>query len=128
MINYEVSKEDVAPYVKAPLNPISLKMLENDTEQKYYVSLYLAYCGMNDNSQKSNRADVFTYIMDEKGEVGMLFLSVLCDIPPGMPKKMIPKFIAMQESFFLDSETGKCSVPHQMIDKLTMSQEGVELH
>jgi len=127
MINYAVSREAISPYVKAPLAPLAIKMLENDKEQKYYVSLYLARCGLNDNPQMSNRADVFTYITDEKGHPGLLFLSVLCDIPPEVPKAYVPKFIKMQESFFLDSETGKCTVPHQMIDKLTMAQEGVHL-
>jgi len=127
MINYEVSKEAVAPYVHAPLTPISLKMLDTDKEEKYYVSLYLAICGMNDSSQRQSRADVFTYIKDERGHPGMLFLSVLCEIPPGMPKKHIAKFIQMQESFFTDSEgpnAGKCTVPHQEIDSIVMAHEG----
>lgn len=127
MINYEVSKEEILPYIKAPLTPLKIKMLRDDKEQKYYVSLYLAICGMNDSPSKQSRADVFTYIADSKGNPGMLFLSVLCEIPEGLPKAAVPKFIAMQESFFLDHDTGKCSVPHQIIDKITMNQQGVHL-
>jgi len=127
MINYEVSKEAIAPWVPAPLTPISLKMLDTDKEEKYYVSLYLAICGMNDSKQRQSRADVFTYIKDAKGHPGMLFLSVLCEIPPGLPKKHIAKFIEMQESFFTDSDSGKCTVPHQEIDSIVMAHEGVTL-
>jgi len=125
MINYEVSLEAIAPYIPAPLTPLPLRMLDTDKEQKYYVSLYLAICGMNDSTQRQSRADVFTYIKDTKGGSGMLFLSVLCEIPPGLPKKHIPKFIAMQEAFFIDSDSGKCTVPHQEIDSIVMAHEGV---
>jgi hypothetical protein len=123
MINYAVTKEAVAPYVQAPLTPIPVHMLQSDKEAKYYVSLYLAICGMNDNPQETSRADVFTYIADDQGRPGLLFLSVLCDIPPMVPEAYVDKYIKMQESFFLDPSTGKCAVPHQRIDKLTMTQE-----
>jgi len=125
MINYEVLKEAVAPYVPKPLTPIPIRILQTDKDPKYYVSLYLAVCGMNDHPQESRRADVFTYVKDATGLPGMLFLSVLCDIPAGLPKAHVPKFITMQESFFVDSDTGKCTVPHQVIDSLTMSRDGV---
>merc|ERR1719350_2403343 len=82
---------------------------------------------MNDHPNETSRADVFTYVADAKGNPGMLFLSVLCDIPPNIPKAYIGKYVKMQESFFLDSETGKCMVPHQQIDKLTMTQAGIRL-
>ena len=73
MINYAVSIDAISPYVKAPLTPIAIKMLKTDREAKHYVSLYLAICGMNDDPHKTSRADVFTYIVDEKGQPGMLF-------------------------------------------------------
>jgi len=126
MINYAVSEEAIAPYVKAPLTPLAIKMLQNDKEAKHYVSLYLAVCGMNDDPAETSRADVFTYVRDEKGHPGLMFLSVLCDIPPAIPKSHVGKYIKMQESFFIDSETGRCSVPHQIIEKLNMSHD--ELH
>jgi hypothetical protein len=127
MINYEVSKEALAPYVPKPLSPLAIRMLKDDQEPKYMVSLYLALCNMNDDPNFGRRADVFTYITDSKGHAGMLFLSVLCDIPPSVPQKYVAKFIEAQEQFFLDAETGKCPIPHQVIEELTMTQEGVHL-
>lgn len=127
MINYSVSLEALAPYIPKPLTPFALRMLQSDKEAKYYVSLYLAVCGMNDNPNKSRRADVFTYVTDTKGLPGLIFLGVLCDVPPTLPKKFVPKFIKMQEDFMIDKDTGKCSVPHQVIDKLEMTHEGVQL-
>merc|ERR1712048_379585 len=44
-----------------------------------------------------------------------------------MGEAMVEKFIKMQESFFLDADTGKCNVPHQRIDQMTLTQEGVSL-
>lgn len=128
MINYEVSKQAVEQYLPKTLKPLAVRMLKDDKEPKYLVSLYLAVCSMNDDEKEwGKRADVFTYITDQKGLPGMLFLSVLIDVPPTLPKKYIPKMIQMQEQFFLDSETGKCPIPHQAIDKLTMDQQGVHL-
>merc|ERR1740117_1860731 len=126
MINYEVSREALAPYVPEPLSPLAIRMLKDDQEPKYMVSLYLALCSMNDDPNYGRRADVFTYITDSQGRPGMLFLSVLCDIPPSIPKKYRAKFIEAQEQFFLD-ETGKCPIPHQEIEALTMTHEGVHL-
>jgi len=127
MINYEVSREAIAPYIPAPLVPISLKMLDTDPEAKFYVSLYLARCGINDNVHRQNRADVFTYIKDSKGQLGMMFLSVLCEIPPTLPKKLIPKFMGMSKSLMIDSGSGKCTLPHMELDSMDVSQDMVNV-
>lgn len=127
MINFVVSEEALTPYVPLPLKPWALKLLQTDDKPKFYVSLYLAVCFMNDAPPDTTRADVFTYVLDKDGKPGLSFLGVLVDIPNGMPEKYVGKYLKMQEGFFVDSHTGKPTVPHQRVDKLIMSHQNVDL-
>ncbi len=110
-INFEITEEQARELLPENIRPIKLKILDNEKEPKYYISLYLA--GM-ENSDSMERCDVFTYGIDHNDELTMYFLAGIMEFPdmakkPGTQRDM---FESIMKYMARDSRTGEAAYPH----------------
>ena len=121
-INYEITQKEAASILPPNLKPLKLKLLESDREEKYYLSWYLA--GI-EQKETSNRIDLFTYAIDEHGDLALYFLSSIMETPKAaidnpLGFKMLK--IAM-EYFARDSKSNRPAYPHYYTDHLKADKD-----
>jgi len=121
-INFEITQEQARELLPDNIRPIKLKILENEKEPKYYISLYLA--GM-ESSDAMERCDVFTYGIDHNDELTMFFLAGIMQLPDmvsgeGMQKDMFEKVLVYMAK---DSRTGEAAYPHYYSEEIASDQD-----
>ena len=121
-INFEITQEQARELLPDNIRPIKLKILENEKEPKYYISLYLA--GM-ESSDAMERCDVFTYGIDHNDELTMFFLAGIMQLPDmvqgeGIQKDMFEKVLVYMAR---DSRTGEEAYPHYYSEEIASDQD-----
>ena len=122
-INFEVSYADLKRILPAHLQPIKMKILEEDDEN-YLISVYMAKIetefSQYTNEQVSGRADIFTYIEDKDGNTGLFFLDVLIGYPSNPKAKAIVKKIML--FFAIDPIDFSVGYEHKEVSKLVIGE------
>jgi hypothetical protein len=76
-LQFECSRDELAEILPDHLEPIPMTIVDGN-ESKYLLSLYCAHMkqegGYNPEGEGS-RAEVFTYVRDKQGKIGMWFVS-----------------------------------------------------
>jgi hypothetical protein len=121
-INFEITQEQARELLPDNIRPIKLKILENEKEPKYYISLYLA--GM-ESSDAMERCDVFTYGIDHNDELTMFFLAGIMQLPDmvsgdGIQKDMFEKVLVYMAR---DSRTGEAAYPHYYSEEISSDKD-----
>lgn len=128
-LNFRVTEEELRELLPDNLVPLKLKLLESDPQEQYYISWYLAGLG-SESITTINRLDVFTYITDENGDMGLYFLSGVMQMPNfirrfGFTRAMYEELL---EFLARDSLTGKAAYPHFYADTFVASKDEMSIH
>jgi hypothetical protein len=82
-LQFECSRDELAEILPDHLEPIPMTIVDGN-ESKYLLSLYCAHMkqegGYNPEGEGS-RAEVFTYVRDKQGKIGMWFVSAFIKYP-----------------------------------------------
>ena len=116
-INFEISHREAKNLLPDTIEPIKLRIVDSDSDERYYLSLYFA--GM-ESQDSIERIDVFTYGMDQKGGRTLYFLSSIMEIPKKYQQNPMTVSILKKVLNYLarDSRTGKPSYPHYFADSI----------
>jgi hypothetical protein len=121
-INFEITRDQARELLPDNIRPVKLKILENEKEPKYYISLYLA--GM-ESSDAMERADVFTYGMDHNDELTMFFLAGVMELPDRIKNSdmQMDMFERVLDHMAKDSRTGEAAYPHYYSDNISSDED-----
>jgi hypothetical protein len=121
-INFEITRDQARELLPDNIRPVKLKILENEDEPKYYISLYLA--GM-ESSDAMERADVFTYGMDHNDELTMFFLAGVMELPDRIKNSemQMDMFERVLDHMAKDSRTGEAAYPHYYSDNISSDED-----
>lgn len=121
-INYEISQSEAEGLLPANIKPLKLKLLEDDAEEKYYLSWYIA---VMEGTQSINRVDIFTYGLDAQNNKTLYFLSSVMEVPEKIKNNSMSYAFFKRVLNYLarDSRTGKPSYPHYYADRIVANQD-----
>jgi len=127
-IHFETSYNELKKLLPKHLEPIKMAIVDGDVPE-YIVTMYTADVGrLNDSEGKRGvlpRADLFTYIRDNNGDIGIAWLCVFIKYPNSKAKyflKMIMKFVGMDTIDFTEA------YPHYDAKQITISDKEFLLH
>lgn len=128
-LNFEITEEQARSVLPDNLVPLPLKLLESDSEPRYYVSWYLAVMGGDGSGDAVKRVDLFTYAKDQDDDLALYFLSSITEVPEAIKNNelSLAMYKNVLESFARDSQTGEPAYPHYYADVLTADQDTFEV-
>ena len=133
-ICFAVTKEELEEVIPGNhLTPVKMRLIESDKEE-YLVSIYCAEIAMNtkdDETQSKDdpllgRADVFTYVRDQNGELGLVFLSAFVD--DSKAPDFVKKLIKISNEFFgMDPTNFTGAYPHYDADTIRITDHELKI-
>mmetsp|Transcript_16382 Transcript_16382/g.18888 ORF Transcript_16382/g.18888 Transcript_16382/m.18888 type:complete len:295 (+) Transcript_16382:111-995(+) len=119
-LNFECTYDELKSILPEHLEPVQMKILDNEGDGKYLFSLYCADLDLEGAPVELGRADAFTYVRDQDQKLGLCFISAFVDIS-GM-NAMIKAIITTMNSFFgMDPYDYSLGYPHYNAEKIKIS-------
>ena len=122
-LNFECSYDELRNVLPPHLEPVKMKILENDSEAKYMLSLYTADLHLKDQKfalvDQSGRTDAFTYVLDEDKKLGLCFISAFVQYPREPFIKSLMK--CLNNFFGTDPHDFSLGYPHFDAEEITIT-------
>jgi hypothetical protein len=122
-LQFECSRDELAEILPDHLEPIPMTIVDGN-ESKYLLSLYCAHMkqegGYNPEGEGS-RAEVFTYVRDKQGKIGMWFVSAFIKYPKDKVTAFIVKHI--MHFFGMCPITYEVGYPHLPTIEIKVSED-----
>jgi hypothetical protein len=127
-LHFEISEEQARSLLPEGLTPLSLTLLEGDSDPGYYLSWYLAALD-SDVEFAVARIDLFTYARDQEGDLTLYFISSYMSLPEMLKDNPVAMdvFVEIFEFFARDSQTGGAAYSHYFSDTLTADKESFKV-
>jgi hypothetical protein len=112
--NFEITEEEAQTLLPPNFRPLKLRLCEGDDEPAYYLSWYLASMDTVKSDKEAQRVDLFTYCLDDEGELSLFFVSCIMELPEFFEKNERGKkfYLRMFDFFARDTVAGGISYPH----------------
>jgi len=122
-INFESTYEDIKALLPGHLEPVKMKILDNETEGKYLFSLYCADLDMKGSPYDIGRADAFTYVRDSDGKLALCFISAFVNMPQNLGGISKSIFNSINNFFGMDPYDYSIGYQHYLAEEIKIADD-----
>jgi hypothetical protein len=120
-INFESTYEDIQALLPGHLEPVKMKILDNETEGKYLFSLYCADLDLKGSPYDIGRADAFTYVRDSDGKLALCFISAFVNMPQNLGGISKSIFNSINNFFGMDPYDYSIGYQHYFAEEIKIA-------
>ena len=122
-INFESTYEDIKALLPGHLEPVKMKILDNETEGKYLFSLYCADLDLEGSPYDIGRADAFTYVRDSDGKLALCFVSAFVTVPQNLGGISKSIFNSINNFFGMDPYDYSIGYKHFLAEEIKIADD-----